>query len=139
MGKSKYNPATDYLKLANEYLSTCGRENTKLPKISEFCREYIKSDEETVVQRWLEGKQLPKGQNVDGLRGAIKKVKDFQKEQLMDDGLYGGKEVNNAMAIFLLKANHGMIETERKEFVGKDGGAIGVVILPNLNEKKESK
>ena len=31
-----------------------------------------------------------------------------QKQQLIDDGLYGGKKVNAAMAIFLLKANHGM-------------------------------
>lgn len=28
----------------------------------------------------------------------------------MDDGMYGGKEVNAGMAIFLLKANHGMKE-----------------------------
>jgi hypothetical protein len=26
----------------------------------------------------------------------------------MDDGMYGGKEVNAGMAVFLLKANHGM-------------------------------
>ena len=39
---------------------------------------------------------------------AVKKVAERQRKQLMDDGMYGGKEVNAAMAIFLLKANHGM-------------------------------
>ena len=40
----------------------------------------------------------------------IKKILAKQKQQLMDDGMYGGKEVNAGMAIFLLKVNHGMNE-----------------------------
>lgn len=42
----------------------------------------------------------------------IKKIAAKQKKQLMNDGMYGGKEVNAAMAIFLLKVNHGMKENE---------------------------
>ena len=30
----------------------------------------------------------------------------------MSDGMYGGREINQAMAIFLLKCNHGMKESE---------------------------
>jgi hypothetical protein len=41
---------------------------------------------------------------------SIKKIDAIQKQQLMNDGMYGGKEVNPAMAIFLLKVNHGMQE-----------------------------
>lgn len=126
--KTSYSPSIDYLKLADDYLQTCGRENTKLPKISEFCREYLKKNEDT-INLWLEEKDengLPVKKE---LFGAIKKVMDVQKEQLMDDGLYGGKEINNAMAIFLLKCNHGMIETERKELVGKDGEPIKITVL----------
>lgn len=115
--KSTYDPNIDYLKLADEYLSTCGRENTKLPKISQFCREYIKKSQDA-VDDWL-----AKEKDVESLSGAIKKIKEVQMEQLMDDGLYGGKEVNNAMAIFLLKSNHGLIETDRHEFKG-DGFLI---------------
>ena len=38
---SSYDQTKDYNKLADEYLATCGREQTKLPKISEFCgRKY---------------------------------------------------------------------------------------------------
>lgn len=120
---SEYDPKVDYLKLADEYISTCGRLQTKLPKISEFCREYIGKSEDCVMQ-WIEDETRVE------LIGSIKKVRESQKEQLMDDGLYGGKEVNNAMAIFLLKANHGMIETDRTELTGKDGTPLGVVVLP---------
>ena len=124
---STYDQSKDYQKLADEYLATCGRQQTKLPKISEFCREYIGADDET-VDRWLDGKQLPDGANTDALRGSIKRIKDAQKEELQDDGLFGGKEVNNAMAIFLLKANHGMVETSRQELVGKDGQPLTIAV-----------
>ena len=113
----KYDEAKDYQKLAEDYLQTCGREQTKLPKISEFCREYVQANEDTVTE-WLNGEHLPDGANTYNLSVAIKRVKQAQAEQLMDDGLYGGKECNVGMAIFLLKANHGMIETDRHELRG---------------------
>src|SRR3990167_11537610 len=94
---STYDQTKDYQKLADEYLATCGREQTKLPKISEFCREYVGADEDT-VNEWLDGKQIPEGANTVELHGAIKRIRHAQKEQLEDDGLYGGKEVNQAMA-----------------------------------------
>lgn len=117
---SSYDQNKPYLQLADEYLATCGREQTKLPKVSEFCREYIGVTDET-VELWIKGENLPEGADTTELIASIKRIKDAQKEELQDDGLFGGKEVNNAMAIFLLKANHGMIETIRKELVGKDG------------------
>lgn len=103
---STYDPNKDYAKLAEDYLQTCGREQTKLPKLSEFCREVLRVSQDA-VEDWL------KLENSEQLSGAIKRVKEAQMEQLMDDGLYGGKEVNTAMAIFQLKANHGMIESDR--------------------------
>jgi hypothetical protein len=128
---SSYDQTKDYNKLAEEYLRTCGREQTKLPKISEFCREYVGADEDT-VNEWLDGKQIPEGANTDELRGAIKKIFNAQKEELVDDGLFGGKEVNVAMAIFLLKANHGMVETSRQELVGKDGQPLTISVKLDL-------
>ena len=128
---STYDPTKDYEKLAKDYLATCGREQTKLPKISEFCREYVGANEDT-VNEWLDGKQLPEGANTDKLHGAIKRVKHAQKEELQDDGLFGGKECNVAMAIFLLKANHGMVETARTELVGKDGQPFTISVKLDL-------
>ena len=116
---STYDSTKNYEKLADEYLATCGREQTKLPKISEFCREYIGANEDT-VNNWLKDEAKENKE----LIGAIKRVKEAQSEQLQDDGLYGGKEANVAMAIFLLKANHGLIEAGRLELVGKDGQPI---------------
>ena len=39
--------------------------------------------------------------------------------KLINDGLYGGKEVNSIMAIFLLKANHGMIDSTNVDLTSK--------------------
>ena len=118
-----YDSTKDYNKLAENYLQTCGREQTKLPKISEFCREYVGANEDT-VNLWLDEKDEDGNSLKPDLFGAIKRVKEAAEEQLKDDGLYGGKEINQAMAIFLLKANHGMVETSRQELVGKDGQPI---------------
>lgn len=128
---SSYDQTKDYDKLADEYLATCGREQTKLPKISEFCREYIGADEDT-VELWVKGENLPKDADTTQLIGSIKRIRYAQKEELMDDGLFGGKETNVAMAIFLLKANHGMVETSRQELVGKDGQPLQLSIKLDL-------
>ena len=128
MGRpSTYDSNKPYLKLADKYLASCGREQTKLPKISEFCREYLGVSEDT-AELWLKGENLPKDANIKELIGAIKKVRESQKEQLMDDGMYGGKEVNSAMPIFLLKVNHGMVEIDRHEHEIKGNQNINVLM-----------
>lgn len=70
---------------------------------------------------------------------AIKRIKQKQKAKLMIDGLYGGKEVNSTMAIFLLKANHGMIETSRTELTGKDGKELPAPILGGATREDNEK
>ena len=90
----------------NEYVASCNREATELPTHEGFAIKLgVNTD---TIQEW---KDKHKEFSV-----ACKKLMDKQKNQLINDGLYGGKEVNQAMAIFLLKANHGMIETEKKIF-----------------------
>lgn len=108
-----------------------------LPKIE----EYFKSVNDTELPS-VEGLALHINVNRDTLyewgntysefSDTIKKIATKQKKQLMDDGMYGGKEVNAAMAIFLLKVNHGMNEVPTTliqnnvqgdmtlEFVGKN-------------------
>lgn len=63
---------------------------------------------------------------------AIKEIDMVQALQLKDHGLYGGKEVNSTMAIFLLKANHGHIETERKQLVGADNESIKIELVEDV-------
>ena len=96
---TKYKPAIIFPKI-EEYLSMCGREQTSLPTI-EGLATYLGVISET-VREWA--KKYPE------FSVTIKAIVDKQKQQLIDDGLYGGKEVNAAMAIFLLKVNHGMKE-----------------------------
>ena len=129
---STYDQNKDYDKLAEEYLRTCGREQTKLPKISEFCRKYVGADEDT-VNLWTKGENLPEGANTVELIGSIKKVREAQKQELMDDGLFGGKECNVAMAIFLLKVLHGYIDTSRQELVGKDGQPLQISVKLDIS------
>lgn len=53
---------------------------------------------------------------------AIKRVKELQKQKLQTMGLFN--RVNPTMAIFLLKTNHGFIDTSRQEVSGRDGGPV---------------
>lgn len=59
----------------------------------------------------------------------LKKIADKQRTQLMNDGMYGGKEVNSSMAIFLLKAIHGLKDNEGQV-------NVQVNVTPILSELK---
>lgn len=97
---TKFTPAV-YNQI-EKYISQHNRENTSLPTI-EGLALYLSLSKETLYQ-WAKEN--------DEFSDAIKKILMKQKVQLMDDGMYGGKEVNPAMAIFLLKVNHGMKEND---------------------------
>lgn len=84
--------------IIEEYIGSCGREQTSLPTVEGLALK-IGVIPETLIE-WA--KTYPH------FSVSIKKILSMQKKQLMDDGMYGGKDVNSAMAIFLLKANHGM-------------------------------
>ena len=109
---SEYRP--EFIKVAYDYMERCGREATELPTIEGLSLE-IGCDNETLL---LWGKDHPE------FSDALKALKAKQKSQLMNDGLYGGKEVNSPMAIFLLKANHGMIETNALDLNAKGAALI---------------
>jgi hypothetical protein len=95
---TKYKP--EIFKKIEEYLSMCGRQQQSLPTI-EGLADYLDITSETIRQ-WAK--------KYKDFSLTIKKLADKQKQQLIDDGMYGGKEINAAMAIFLLKVNHGMQE-----------------------------
>ena len=86
----------------DEYLQTCSQEQMKLPSIAGLAN-YLNVNKDTIYQ-WT--KVYPEFSDY------IKKIADRQQEDLMNAGLYGGREVNGSMAIFLLKALHGMKENE---------------------------
>lgn len=62
---------------------------------------------------------------------ACKKIKDVQKILLQKGGLAG--TFKQKMAVFLLKANHGMVETERIEHVGEQQPIVFNITRGQLN------
>lgn len=98
---TKYLPETIYPKM-DRYLDQCGREQTQLPTVEGLALA-LDVNRDTVFE-WA--KVYPE------FSDHLKKVADLQKEQLINDGMYGGKEVNASMAIFLLKAIHGLKDNE---------------------------
>ena len=99
MGRpTKYDPAmVDEL---DKYLETTGKEQMSLPTVEGFSL-WLDVDDDTLVE-WA--KIHP------DFSATFKRLKKLQKQQLIDDGIYGGKEVNSTIVKLLLQNNHGMKE-----------------------------
>ena len=121
----------DVIQKANEYIASCGREATELPTV-EGLAEYLGVARDTIYE-WIKPEH-----GYTEFSDTIKRIEEKQKNQLINDGLYGGKEVNQSMAIFLLKANHGMIETERRLLANGDGTNLKGLIEVTY-DKEENK
>lgn len=129
---TKYVPEVIF-PLIEEYIQSCGKEQMELPTIEGLSLKLGVNDD-TIVE-W--GKIYPE------FSATIKKILAKQKVQLMNDGMYGGKEVNPAMAIFLLKVNHGMnvAPTTLQQFnvgAGSDKNTIMFVNFKDLPNGTES-
>lgn len=115
---TKYIPEVIYPKI-EEYLSMCGKENMELPTV-EGLSIHLGVNPDTIFE-W--NKVHPEFSDY------LKKIAALQKNQLMNDGMYGGKEVNSSMAIFLLKAVHGLKDNEGQV-------NVQVNVTPILSELK---
>jgi hypothetical protein len=119
---TKYLPQI-ILPKVEEYLKSCGTEQMQLPTIEGLSLKLDVNDD-TIVE-W--GKKYPE------FSVTIKKILAKQKTQLMNDGMYGGKEVNPAMAIFLLKVNHGMnTPTTLQQFNVGSGSDKNTIVFVNF-------
>lgn len=95
---TKYDPS--FIDEVDKYLLTTGKEQTTLPTFQGFAL-YIGVSCDS-LERW--SKEYPE------FCGALEKLKNKQAEQLINDGIYGGKEVNATIVKLLLQNNHGMKE-----------------------------
>lgn len=95
---TKYDPS--FVKEVDRYLETVGKEQTHLPKMQSLALR-LNVNGDTLVE-W--GKKYPE------FSAALEKLMAKQAEQLIDDGIYGGKEVNATIVKLLLQNNHGMKE-----------------------------
>jgi len=119
MAKVEYKYPADIVKQTEEYLSICGNHNMELPTVEGLAIKLGVNDD--TLNEWAKKHK--------DFRAVFKKLKMAQKVQLINGGMYGGKEVNASMFIFLLKVNHGMIETSRQELTGKEGDKLEIVIV----------
>lgn len=119
---SKYDDSM--IQIAQDYIDSCGREATELPTIEGLALK-LGINTDTIVE-WAK--------EHDEFSVTIKELKEKQKDQLINDGMYGGKEVNSTMAIFLLKANHGMMETEKQILIGEQESPIRIDVGQMLNK-----
>lgn len=95
---TKYDPIL--VDKAKNYLSMCGREQTKLPT-KQGLALFLGVDDETLNEWAKEHKEFS---------ATLKELMLTQAEQLINDGIYGGKEVNSTIVKLLLQNNHGMKE-----------------------------
>lgn len=70
---------------------------------------------------WLRNQHYDKRRLYTDFFATIKKMATMQLLYLKIKGL---KDKRNAVAIFLMKANHGLVETSRHEHTGRDGTPI---------------
>jgi len=97
----------EVLDKVGEYVSMTGKENMSLPTMGGLAL-HLGVSRRTLFD-WR--KRYPQ------FKERLEQLLNKQKQQLMDDGMYGGKEVNVGMAIFLLKTNHGMQENDPSTLV----------------------
>lgn len=115
---TKYIPKI-ILSKTQEYFSIATKENTSLPSV-EGLALHLDVHVDTLYE-W--------SKKYSEFSETLKKILMKQKVQLMEDGMYGGKEVNATMAIFLLKVNHGM----------NDGGGVNVQVNNFVKAVEEDK
>lgn len=112
----------------------------EMPFVEELAIEVLDVDANTVTnwcnkakdKTWL-AKQTPERQAIfNQFLGAIKKLATMQLMQLKVRGI---TDKHNTVAIFLMKADHGMIETSRHELGGIGGAPIEVKPVEVLSTK----
>lgn len=103
---TKYKP--EFIDMVDAYIKTTGKEQTELPTKEGFAL-YIGVDDDT-LDNWA-NKKDDEGRLINPeFFGALRKLMLTQRKQLINDGIYGGKEVNATIVKLLLQNNHGMKE-----------------------------
>ena len=120
---TKYDPSiNDEL---DKYLETTGKEQMSLPTIQGFSLWLDVNDD--TLNEWT--KIHPE------FSATIEKLKRLQAKQLIDDGIYGGKEVNPTIIKLLLQNNHGMKERVDQTTNDKDVAPVLVKFLEDADDR----
>ena len=115
MGRpTKYRPR--FIKTARNYLEEC-KNQKKIPFLEELASK-IKVTERT-LSNW--------GEANEGFLQAVEEIMDHQRMAIKVMGLK-----SPSMLIFLLKANHGMMRTEKRQHEGPNGGPVESIIFTDV-------
>ena len=125
MAKVEYKYPSDIVEQTRAYIDSCSMEQMEIPTV-EGLALLLDVNDDTLVE-WAKIH--------DDFKHVYDRLKMKQKVQLINGGAFGGKDVNGSMFIFLLKANHGMIETEKKMLVDGEGNALVGLIQVNESHK----
>lgn len=125
---TKYNP--DFVNELDNYLKTCGKEQTSLPTIEGFAL-FLGVHRDTLYE-WADKKDDNGKLIHPEFSDTLKDLEQIQKQQLIDDGIYGGKEVNATIVKLMLMNNHGM--REKSDFTSDDDKIQSVDISIILNK-----
>ncbi len=129
---TKYND--EVLEHAKEYLARFTKMTGKHPYIEELALE-MDLDDETVML-WAKAKNEEGGLKYPEYSATIKRIKSLQKLRLLEKSMYQFP----AGAIFQLKANHNMMESEKKILAGDKDEPLQIEIIderPKLDEVTE--
>lgn len=91
------------------YLELNGKEQMKLPTVQGLA-VYLNVNKDTLYAWSKEHEEFS---------DALDRLLSVQGEQLINDGIYGGKEVNATIVKLLLQNNHGMREKNDVELSGE--------------------
>jgi hypothetical protein len=123
---TKYDP--EMVKKVEDYLIVAESEQTKLPKIESLA--LILGVNKDTLYEWA--KLYPE------FSDALGRVMLLQGERLIDDGIYGGKEVNATIVKLLLQNNHGMKERTDQTTNDKDLPTPLMNVLHNHHSSEEA-
>lgn len=128
---SKYQDS--FIQEVDKYLAEKGGTSGSLPTKQGFALR-IGVDDDT-LDNWANAKDEDGKLIHPEFFGALKKLMQSQAIQLIDDGIYGGKEVNSTIVKLLLQNNHGMKERVDQTTNDKDIPPVLVKFIENANDR----
>lgn len=123
--------------LYTEYCKGKVDEHIHCPFLEEICGDYLDILAETLWQWVANDKEMPHDLNHNRkyhaeLSKSVKALLQFQKRFLLNHSLFNNQVSG---AIFQLKANHGMIETEKRILAGDKENKLEIIITEEDRKK----
>lgn len=124
---TSYSPSV--MTKVEEYLMMATKENMHLPKIESLA--LFLDVERKTLYNWANAKDNKGKLLHPEFKKALEKIMGYQFERLVDDGIYGGKEVNVAIVKMMLINNHGLKDESNLNFKGE--------ITEKFNDRQRSR